>query len=69
MHKSGRQENHTSKKRFRKTSIAPIIIISDFIAAELRRYKHIGKDFFVDAVNLGIGGECKIFICHTQYHL
>ena len=37
-----------------KNSAAPIIIIGDSIATCLRRYRHIWRNYFKDAINLGI---------------
>ena len=40
-----------------KNSDAPIIITGDSIATGLRRYKHVWRNYFKDAVNLGISGD------------
>ena len=46
--KPGRQETHIFQKRLLKTFTAPIVIIRDFIAAGLRRQKHIWRNCFED---------------------
>ena len=56
-HKLGWQETHTFHKKLLKNSAAPIIIIGDQIATGLRRYRHIWKNYFKDAINLGISGD------------
>ena len=57
IHKLGWQETHTFQKNFLKNSAAPIIIIGDLIATGLRKYRHICRNYFKDALNLGIGGD------------
>ena len=56
-HKLGSQETHTFHKKLLKNSAAPIIIIGDPIATGLKRYQHIWKNYFKDALNLGISGD------------
>ena len=46
------------QKRLLKNSVAQIIIIRDSIATGLRRCWHIWKNYFKDAFNLGISGDC-----------
>ena len=57
-HKLGRQETHTLNKKLLKDYAAHIIIIGDSIATGLRRYRHIWKNYFKAAINLGISGDC-----------
>ena len=56
-HKLGWQETHTFHKKLLKNSAAPVIIIVDSIATGLRRYRYIWKNYFKDAINLGISGD------------
>ena len=69
MHKPGWQGNHTSPKRLLNSSTTLIIIISDSVTATLRRYKRVWKNYFEDAVNLGIGDERyeKYFVESVTY--
>ena len=55
-HKRGWQEARMFHKKLLKNYTAPIIIIDDSIAAGLRRHRHIWKNYFEDAINLGISG-------------
>ena len=73
-HKLGWQETHTFHKKLLKNSAAPIIITGDPIATGLKRYQHIWKNYFKDALNLGISGDRvenvsqkarDISLCHT----
>ena len=57
IHKLGWQETHTFQEKLLKNSAAPIIIIGDSIGTGLRRYRHIWRNYFKDALNLGIGGD------------
>ena len=54
IHKLGWQETHSFQKKLLKNSAAPIITI----ATGLRRYRHIWRNYFKDAHNFGIGGDC-----------
>ena len=66
-HKLGWQETHTLNKKLLKNSVAPIIIIGDSIATGLRRYRHIWKNYFKAAINLGISGDrVEIFLWRAQ---
>ena len=56
-HKLGWQETHTFHKKLLKNSAAPTIIIGDSIVTGLRRYRHIWKNYFKDAINLSISGD------------
>ena len=56
MHKPGWQETHTFRKSL-KNSTALIIIIGDSIAASLRRYGHVWRNYFKDVLLLGISGD------------
>ena len=56
-HKLGWQETDMFHKKLLKNSAAPIIIIGNSIATGLRRYQHIWKNYFKDAINLGISGD------------
>ena len=56
-HKLGWQEIHTFNKKLLKNSAGPIISIGDSIATGLRRYQHIRKNYFKDALNLSISGD------------
>ena len=40
-----------------KNSAAPIIITGDSNATGLRRYRHIWRNYFKGAINLGISGD------------
>ena len=51
------EKTHRFQKKLLKNSAAPIIIIGDSIATGLRRYRHIWRNYFKDALNLGIGGD------------
>ena len=55
--KLGWHKKHTFQKKLLKNSVAPIIIIGDSIATGLRRYKHVWRNYFKHAVNLGINGD------------
>ena len=57
LNKLGWQKTHISHKKPLKNSATPIIIIGDSIATGLRRYLHIWKNYFKDALNLGISGD------------
>ena len=57
IHKLEWEETHTFQEKLLKKSAAPIIIIGDSIATGLRRYRHIWRNYFKDALNLGIGGD------------
>ena len=52
----GRKNIHFRKKLF-KNSVTPIIILGDSITKDLRRYKHVWRYYFKDAVSLGISGS------------
>ena len=58
-HKLGWQEIHihTFNKKLLKNSAGPIISIGDSIATGLRRYQHIWKNYFKDALNLSTSGD------------
>ena len=53
--KLGWQETYFPKKLLKKSS-APIII-GDSIATALRRYRHIWRNYFEDALNLVVSGD------------
>ena len=56
IHKSGWQERHMfqKKKETINNSAAPIIIIVDSIVAGLREWGHVWRNYFKDALNVGI---------------
>ena len=56
IHKPGWQQTHSFQKKILTNSAAPIIITGDSIATRLKRYRHIWRNYFKDALNLGIGG-------------
>ena len=64
-----------ARKKFLKNFAAPIIAIGDSIATGLRKYRHIWRNYFKDALNLGISGdrvenvlwgEWEIFLPHKK---
>ena len=44
-----------------KTSAAPFTIIGVSVAADLRRYKCVWRNYREDALNLGIDGDCVLW--------
>ena len=56
-HKLRWQETLTFHKKLLKNSAAPVIIIGDSTATGLRKYRYIWKNYFKDAINLGISGD------------
>lgn len=49
---------HTLQKSLLRTSAATIIFVSISVAAGFRRYTCVWRNYFEDAINLGIGGDC-----------
>ena len=45
------------QKGLLKNSATPNIIIGELILADLRGYSHIWRNYFKDALNLGISGD------------
>lgn len=49
---------NTLQKSLLRTSAAPIVFVSFSVAAGFRRYTCVWRNYFEDAINLGIGGDC-----------
>ena len=68
------ERKHIQFRKSFQSSVAPIIMIGDSVAAGLRRYGHACRNCFKDALNLGISGhhvenvlQRGIFLSYKRY--